>query len=175
MLGVPRMRKQFIAIAAPELNRDLNACERFRREGVTDGGRGDHGGRDPRVVDERSRCCPCTAAIFLYFATGPFIGIGRTMGRAKRQVEEMYQAADVIARCTDAEDAQIIMGAVIDENMLQDIRVTVLATGFGPDIDRVLVQSIPVEKALPAPVTSTARTPWSSASARHTLASSAFS
>jgi cell division protein FtsZ len=64
-------------------------------------------------------------------------------------LEEMYQAADVIARCTDAEDAQIIMGAVIDENMLQDIRVTVLATGFGPDIDRVPVQSIPVEKALP--------------------------
>jgi len=46
-------------------------------------------------------------------------------------LEEMCQAADVIARCTDAEDAQIIMGAVIDENMLKDIRVTVLATGFG--------------------------------------------
>jgi cell division protein FtsZ len=64
-------------------------------------------------------------------------------------LEEMYQAADVIARCTDAEDAQLIMGAVIDENMLQDIRVTVLATGFGPDIERVPVQSVPAEKALP--------------------------
>jgi cell division protein FtsZ len=64
-------------------------------------------------------------------------------------LEEMYQAADVIARCTDAEDAQLIMGAVIDENMLQDIRVTVLATGFGPDIDRVPPPSIPAEKALP--------------------------
>ena len=55
-------------------------------------------------------------------------------------LEEMYQAADVIARATDAEDAHIIMGAVIDENMLQDVRVTVLATGFGPEGDRYAPQ-----------------------------------
>jgi cell division protein FtsZ len=63
-------------------------------------------------------------------------------------LEEMYQAAGVIARCTDAEDAQIIMGAVIDENMLQDIRVTVLATGFGSEVERAPAPSIPAEKAL---------------------------
>ena len=64
-------------------------------------------------------------------------------------LEELYQAADVIARSTDADDGQLIMGAVIDENMLQDIRVTVLATGFGPDADRVPVQSHAGEKMLP--------------------------
>jgi cell division protein FtsZ len=63
-------------------------------------------------------------------------------------LEEIYQAAGVITRCTDAEDAQIIMGAVIDENMLQEIRVSVLATGFGSEVDRAPVQSIPAEKAL---------------------------
>jgi cell division protein FtsZ len=61
-------------------------------------------------------------------------------------LEELYQAADVIARATDAEDAQIIMGAVIEETMLQDVRVTVLATGFGPD-DRLVMQSRAAEAA----------------------------
>ncbi len=51
-------------------------------------------------------------------------------------LEEMYQAADVIARATDAEDANIIMGTAFDEGMGQMVRVTVLATGFGPDGDR---------------------------------------
>ena len=51
-------------------------------------------------------------------------------------LEEMWQAADVISRATDHEDAHIIMGAVIDPLMGQEVRVTVLATGFGPDGDR---------------------------------------
>jgi cell division protein FtsZ len=59
----------------------------------------------------------------------------------------MYQAADVIARATDAEDAHIIMGAVIDENMGQDIRVTVLATGFGPDDRGQIIQTRVAEPA----------------------------
>jgi cell division protein FtsZ len=63
-------------------------------------------------------------------------------------LEEMYQAADVIARATDAEDAHIIMGAVINEDMLQDVRVTVLATGFGPEGDRFITQ---VRAAEPVP------------------------
>jgi len=58
----------------------------------------------------------------------------------------------VIARCTDAADAQIIMGAVIDETMPQEIRVTVLATGFGSEVDRAPVQTIPAGVALlPSP------------------------
>jgi cell division protein FtsZ len=63
-------------------------------------------------------------------------------------LEEMYQAADVIARATDAEDAHIIMGAVINEDMLQDVRVTVLATGFGPEGDRFVT---PMRAAEPVP------------------------
>jgi hypothetical protein len=38
------------------------------------------------------------------------------------------------------------MGAVIEETMLQDVRVTVLATGFGPD-DRLVMQSRAAEAA----------------------------
>jgi cell division protein FtsZ len=51
-------------------------------------------------------------------------------------LEEMWQAADVISRATDAEDAYICMGAVLDPTMGQEVRITVLATGFGPDGDR---------------------------------------
>jgi cell division protein FtsZ len=51
-------------------------------------------------------------------------------------LEEMWQAADVISRATDAEDAYICMGAVLDPTMGNEVRITVLATGFGPDGDR---------------------------------------
>jgi cell division protein FtsZ len=46
-------------------------------------------------------------------------------------LEELYDAAGVVSKATDTEDAFIIMGTVIDETMGQDVRVTVLATGFG--------------------------------------------
>lgn len=66
-------------------------------------------------------------------------------------LEELYQAADVIARVTDAEDAQLIMGAVIQEDMLQDVRVTVLATGFGPEAERIAPQTRAAEPPQPLP------------------------
>jgi cell division protein FtsZ len=79
-------------------------------------------------------------------------------------LEEMYQAADVIARATDAEDANIIMGTAIDENMLQDVRVTVLATGFGPEGDRSQLQSraaepSPAAQPRPSPIRAGLTTP----------------
>lgn len=46
-------------------------------------------------------------------------------------LEELYDAAGVVSKATDTEDAFIIMGTVIDETLGQDVRVTVLATGFG--------------------------------------------
>jgi cell division protein FtsZ len=48
-------------------------------------------------------------------------------------LEEVQQAADVISKAADLEDALIIFGAVIDPEMGEDVRVTVLATGFGPN------------------------------------------
>jgi len=66
-------------------------------------------------------------------------------------LEEMWQAADVISRATDHEDAHIIMGAVIDPLMGQEVRVTVLATGFGPDGDRVKQQRNLTEAAASQP------------------------
>ena len=43
---------------------------------------------------------------------------------------EVTEAAEIVAQAADPE-ANIIFGAVIDENMKDEIRVTVIATGFG--------------------------------------------
>jgi cell division protein FtsZ len=45
-------------------------------------------------------------------------------------LDEMYEAANVVQRATDSEDAFIITGCVIDEELGSEVRVTVLATGF---------------------------------------------
>jgi len=45
---------------------------------------------------------------------------------------EVYEAADVVREAVDP-DANIIVGAVIDENLSEEIRITVIATGFGSE------------------------------------------
>ena len=42
---------------------------------------------------------------------------------------EVYEAADVVRESADI-DANIIFGAVIDETLNDEIRITVIATGF---------------------------------------------
>ncbi|WP_244833249.1 cell division protein FtsZ [Clostridium sp. BJN0001] len=43
---------------------------------------------------------------------------------------EVYDAADIVREAVDP-DANIIVGAVIDQNLKEEIRITVIATGFG--------------------------------------------
>ena len=45
-------------------------------------------------------------------------------------MQEVTEAAKIITSSTD-EDAKVIFGVVIDENMGDEIRITVVATGFG--------------------------------------------
>jgi cell division protein FtsZ len=45
-------------------------------------------------------------------------------------LDEVYEASNVVHRAADSEDAFIIMGCVIDESLGDEVRVTVLATGF---------------------------------------------
>lgn len=49
---------------------------------------------------------------------------------------EVNEAADIIFQAADPE-ANIIFGAVIDENMEDDVRVTVIATGFESRVHKV--------------------------------------
>lgn len=52
---------------------------------------------------------------------------GNTLG-----MQEVSDAAEIITSSAD-DDVQVIFGAVIDENMGDDVRVTVIATGFEED------------------------------------------
>ena len=80
-------------------------------------------------------------------------------GRARRadqhhrrpdlSLHEVNEAATLIQEEAD-EDANIIFGAVIDERMGDEIRITVIATGFG-SLDRVREPIRPVERETERP------------------------
>lgn len=54
---------------------------------------------------------------------------------------EVYDAADVVREAVDP-DANIIVGAVIDETLNEEIRITVIATGFESENNRVAMNGI---------------------------------
>lgn len=95
-------------------------------------------------------------------ATGILLNItgGRDLG-----LFEVNEAAEIISTAADP-DANVIFGAVIDESMDDQMRVTVIATGFGTDLRRrkpiavgegvsepVGVESEAVEEPAQAPTT----------------------
>ncbi len=51
---------------------------------------------------------------------------------------EVNDAADLVAKEAD-EDAIIIFGTSVKENMEDEVRVTVIATGFDDDFDKIKV------------------------------------
>lgn len=57
---------------------------------------------------------------------------------------EVYEAADVVRESADP-DANIIFGAVIDESLNDEIRITVIATGFEAESDRYSLEEKKVE------------------------------
>jgi cell division protein FtsZ len=61
---------------------------------------------------------------------------------------EVNTASTIIREAAD-EDANIIFGAVIDENMRDEMKITVIATGFGQEA--VAVASAAAVTAMPAP------------------------
>jgi cell division protein FtsZ len=54
---------------------------------------------------------------------------------------EVYDAADVVREAVDP-DANIIVGAVIDETLTEEIRITVIATGFESENNRIELNSV---------------------------------
>ena len=79
--------------------------------------------------------------------TGPAMGMEIPVARAQNLIEgargvlinvtggtdlglyEVHEASEIVAGLADP-DAHIIFGAVIDENLQDQVRVTVIATGF---------------------------------------------
>ena len=64
-------------------------------------------------------------------------------GGADLVIFEVNEASDFVFQSADP-DANIIFGAVIDENMQDEIRITVIATGFGENAGRSFERKIEI-------------------------------
>jgi cell division protein FtsZ len=74
-------------------------------------------------------------------------------------LSEVYEAADLIREGTDADDANIIFGTVVDPRLQGAVRITVLATGFDTGRRRPEPISTATTKIEPAPIPEPARVP----------------
>jgi cell division protein FtsZ len=90
---------------------------------------------------------PLLEDISIHGARGVLINI---TGSADLSLHEVNDAATLIQEEAH-EDANIIFGAVIDEGMGDEIRITVIATGFG--MEEEVVQPAPVAHPEPVAVT----------------------
>ncbi|MDR2508124.1 MAG: cell division protein FtsZ [Candidatus Accumulibacter sp.] len=81
-----------------------------------------------RVAAEQAVASPLLEGINLSGAKGVLVNITST--RASLRMKEVNEVMNTVREFA-AEDAHIIFGAVYDENMGDDIRVTVVATGLG--------------------------------------------
>ena len=75
-------------------------------------------------------------------ATGILLNI---TGGSELGLFEVNEAAEVVTSAADA-NANVIFGAVIDESLGDEVRVTVIATGFGTAKRRRRTEAAPVQK-----------------------------
>ena len=84
-----------------------------------------------REAAEAAVSSPLLVEASIHGAKGIIINI---TGGTDLSLQEVTDAADSIYKVAD-EDANIIMGAVIDKTMDEEIKITVIATGFNNDDD----------------------------------------
>ncbi len=77
---------------------------------------------------KRAISSPLLEDISINGATGIIVNV---TGGSNLKIHEVNDATTLIMEAAD-EDAEIIFGTVIDENMNDDVKVTVIATGLGP-------------------------------------------
>ena len=80
-----------------------------------------------RIAAEQAVASPLLEGINLSGAKGVLVNITATRGLKMKEVNEVMNTVREFA----ADDAHIIFGAVYDEGMGEEIRVTVVATGLG--------------------------------------------
>lgn len=87
-------------------------------------------------------------------ATGVLVNI---TGGQDLKIQEINEAMDLIAKTADP-SAEIIMGCVIDENLSDMIKITIIATGF--DIEREYDREFELQGASQMPVDSAQPRHW---------------
>ena len=80
-----------------------------------------------RVAAEQAVASPLLEDVTLSGARGILVNITASSGLKMREVHEVMSTIKDLT----AEDATVIIGTVIDENMGDDLRVTMVATGLG--------------------------------------------
>jgi cell division protein FtsZ len=81
-----------------------------------------------RAAAEQAVACPLLEDIDIQDARGVLINISAS--EASFQLQEMYDVMDTI-KAFAAESATVIVGAVYDETIEDNLRVTIVATGLG--------------------------------------------
>ncbi|UJP04598.1 MAG: cell division protein FtsZ [Nitrosomonas sp.] len=93
-----------------------------------------------RVAAERAVSSPLLEDISLSGARGILVNITASTSLKMREVHEVMNTIKDLT----AEDATIIVGTVIDENMADNLRVTMVATGLGSLVSQSQSQTSPL-------------------------------
>jgi cell division protein FtsZ len=91
-----------------------------------------------RIAAEQAITSPLLDDISVHGATGVLINI---VGGADMRMKEIQEAASLIQEQAH-EDANIIFGASIDENMADALKVTVIATGFEQAVAEAAIETV---------------------------------
>jgi cell division protein FtsZ len=94
------------------------------------------------IAAERAVSSPLLEDVNLSGARGVLVNI---TANASIKLKEIHDAMNTI-KAFAAEDATVIVGQVIDENMGDDLRVTIVATGLGAPIGRQQSKPLAVVK-----------------------------
>jgi cell division protein FtsZ len=86
-----------------------------------------------KVAAEQAVACPLLEGVDLSNARGVLVNI--TSSKTTLRMKEVYDVMNAIKTFT-ADGATVIVGAVFDEAMQDDLRVTMVATGLGGAVNR---------------------------------------
>ena len=98
-----------------------------------------------RMAAEQAVACPLLEDIDIADARGVLVNISAS--KSSFQLQEMYDVMDVIKAFT-AESATVITGTVYDDDLEDELRVTIVATGLGRAHTRA--QPKPLTMVMPA-------------------------
>jgi len=107
---------------------------------------------DQRAVEasQQAICSPLLDSVSIHGATGVLVNIS---GGSDLTIDEVTTINSIVQEAV-GDDAEMIFGAVHDPSLDGEIRVTVIATGFGAEAEDEVVPTLKVVPAIVAPVKS---------------------
>jgi cell division protein FtsZ len=106
---------------------------------------------DKRAVEasQQAICSPLLDSVSIHGATGVLVNIS---GGSDLAIDEVTAINSIVQEAV-GDDAEMIFGAVHDPEMNGEIRVTVIATGFGAEAEEEPVPTLKVVPTVATPVT----------------------